>query len=98
MNEEVKKSIYGMKDRLTEIRRDFHQNPELGNLEFRTQEKIKEYLTQMNIPFITYPNDTCVVGLIQGEKPGKTVAIRADMDALPIRDGKNCSYKSQTTA
>ncbi len=91
----IKETVLAMRNWLVDIRRDFHMFPELGNQEFRTQEKIKEYLTQMHIPYETYPDSTCVVGLIQGENPGKTVAIRADMDALPIQEANDVPYRSQ---
>lgn len=81
---------------LIEIRRDFHKNPELGMQEFRTKEKIIGYLKNMDIEIITDIAETAVVGIIRGSKKGKTVALRADMDALPIKDMKNKEYKSLT--
>ena len=62
--------------------------------EFRTQEKITEYLEEMGIETITGIAKTGVVGIIGGKNSGKTVALRADMDALPIKDNKKTSYKS----
>ncbi|GIN84684.1 peptidase M20 [Heyndrickxia sporothermodurans] len=79
---------------LTEIRRDFHSNPEFGMEEFRTKDKICEYLTELGIPFEAGIANTGVVGLIQGEQEGKTVALRADMDALPIFEQNEVTYKS----
>lgn len=79
---------------LIEIRRDFHSNPEFGMEEFRTMDKICEYLKEMGISFEAGIANTGVVGLIKGEQEGKTVALRADMDALPIFEQNEVSYKS----
>lgn len=82
-----------MKEWLVEIRRDFHKNPELGMEEVRTRDKIIEYLTALDMEYKKIAN-TGIVGIIKGRKGGKTVALRADMDALPIQDGKNVPYRS----
>lgn len=95
MNETIRSRVLGMSTWLRELRRDFHMYPELGLSEFRTSEKIRYYLEQMGIEMITYPNSTCTVGLIRGAYPGKTVAIRADMDALPIQEINDVPYKSK---
>lgn len=76
------------------VRRDFHQYPEVGFNEWRTKEKICTYLDQMGILY-TEAAKTGVVGLIEGGKPGKTVALRADMDALPIKEKNDVPYKSK---
>lgn len=95
---EIKSMIFqeakALKDWLVKVRRDFHQNPELGMEEFRTQKKILSYLNEMGIEAITGIANTAVVGIIRGKAPGKTVALRADMDALPMKDLKDVSYKS----
>lgn len=78
---------------LVDVRRDFHRHPEFGMEEFRTQEKIITYLTEMGIPCKKIAN-TGVVGFIKGAKPGKTIALRADMDALPIDEQNDVDYKS----
>ena len=82
---------------LRSIRRDFHMHPELGNVEFRTSEKIKSHLNELGIAFDVYNSSSCVVGLVKGLYPGKTVAIRADMDALPITEKNDCEYKSRNS-
>ena len=76
------------------VRRDFHQYPEVGFNEWRTKRKICTYLDQMGILY-TEAAKTGVVGLIEGGKPGKTVALRADMDALPIKEKNDVPYKSK---
>ncbi|MBF8984470.1 amidohydrolase [Lutibacter sp. B2] len=84
-----------IKDWLIAIRRDLHKHPELGMQEVRTSKKICEYLDEMNIPYESNVANTGVVGLIKGKYKGPTIALRADMDALPIQDGKDKSYKSE---
>ena len=83
-----------MKSWLIDVRRDFHQNPELGMEEFRTSQKICDYLEDMNIHFISGIANTGVVGIINGKYPGPTIGLRADMDALPILETNDISYKS----
>lgn len=78
---------------LVEVRRDFHRHPELGMEEKRTQAKIMEYLTGLDIPYEKIAN-TGVVGLIEGAEAGKTIGLRADMDALPIDEQNEVDYKS----
>lgn len=83
-----------IKDQLISLRRDFHENPEIGFEEYRTSKKIKEFLKQENIPYEAVAK-TGVCALIRGGNPGKTVALRGDMDALPLEDKKDAEYKSK---
>ena len=85
-----------IKDELIAIRRDLHMHPELGFEEVRTSGVIKEFLKENNIPYIEVAK-TGVCGIITGTKDGegKVVALRGDIDALPIQDMKSCEYKSQ---
>lgn len=92
---EIMKSSEQIKDWLIEVRRDFHQHPELGMEEFRTSKKICEYLDEMKIPYTNNVANTGVVGLIQGKYEGPTIALRADIDALPIQDAKKVLYRSK---
>lgn len=80
---------------ITEVRRDFHSHPELGMEEFRTMEQICNYLDEMNIKYVKNIANTGIVADIPGVDPSFTVALRADMDALPITDLKNTSYTSK---
>jgi len=82
---------------LRSIRRDIHQHPELGMQETRTAALIAEHLRNLQIEVQTGVAGTGVVGLLRGSKPGKTVALRADIDALPMQDQKDCSYASENT-
>lgn len=81
-------------DEVISIRRDFHMNPELGGNEFRTMDKICEYLDLWGVEYKSNVADTGVVAIIRGNKKGKTIGIRADMDALPIKEEANIEYKS----
>jgi len=83
-----------IKDLMVKIRRDFHMNPEFGMEEFRTRDKIIEYLETFGIEYVTGIAGTGVVGIIRGKGEGKTIALRADMDALPIQDEKDVTYRS----
>lgn len=67
-------------------RRDFHQNPELGNREFKTAEKIAAHLRSLGIEVQTGVAKTGVVGILRGSKPGPVIALRADIDALPVKE------------
>ncbi|MBC7922877.1 MAG: amidohydrolase [Ferruginibacter sp.] len=67
-------------------RRDFHQHPELGNREFKTAEKIAAHLKSLGLDVKTGVAHTGVVALLKGGKPGPVVALRADMDALPVTE------------
>src|SRR5688500_19895058 len=65
-------------------RRDIHQNPELGNREFRTAKLIEKRLRDLGIEVKTGVAHTGAVGLLRGGKPGRIVALRADMEAIPV--------------
>jgi amidohydrolase len=79
-------------------RRDFHQHPELSNREFRTSQKVAEHLTALGLEVKTGIARTGVVGILRGGRPGPTIALRADMDALPVTEQVDVPFKSQATA
>jgi len=81
---------------LIEIRRDIHAHPELGFEEVRTAGLVARELTRLGIPHQTGIGKTGIVALIQGGRPGKVLAIRADMDALPIEERTGLKFASQT--
>lgn len=87
-------SLEGLYDQMVEWRRDFHMHPELSFQEVRTPRIIVEYLRSLGIEVKTGVGGNGIVGTIRGGKPGKTIALRADFDALPIHDEKDVSYKS----
>ena len=76
-------------------RRGFHQHPELGFEEHRTADLIAEKLTSFGIDVKTGVGETGVVGDLQGGSNGKTIALRADMDALPVQEISDVPYKSK---
>jgi amidohydrolase len=76
-------------------RRDFHQNPELGNREVRTAKIIADHLRSLGIEVKEGVGKTGVVGVLRGGKPGACVALRADMDALPIVERTNVPFASK---
>lgn len=76
-------------------RRDFHQNPELGNREFKTAEKIAAHLRSLGIEVQTGFAKTGVVGILRGSKPGPVIALRADIDALPVKERAAISFASK---
>jgi amidohydrolase len=80
---------------LVELRRDFHMYPEVSLHEVETPKKIASYLENLGIEVKTGVGGNGVVGTIRGGKPGKTIALRADFDALPIQDQKDVPYKSK---
>jgi amidohydrolase len=84
-------------DKVIEWRHDIHQNPELGNREFRTAKKVADHLTSLDIEVETGIAYTGVVGLLKGGLPGPTVALRADMDALPVVEKTGLPYASKVT-
>jgi amidohydrolase len=84
--------------KVIEWRRDIHQNPELGNREFRTAQKVADHLRGLGIEVQTGVAHTGVVGLLRGGKPGPVVALRADMDALPVKEMVDLPFASHVTA
>jgi len=83
--------------RVVEWRRDLHQNPELGNREFRTSQKVAEHLKALGLEVKTGIAHTGVVGILRGGKPGPTIALRADMDALPVTEQVDVPFRSKVT-
>ena len=79
-------------------RRDLHQHPELGNREFRTSKIVAEHLTALGLEVRTNVAHTGVVGLLRGGKPGKVVALRADMDGLPVAEQVDLPFASKAKA
>lgn len=92
-----KEEAISIKDELINIRRRLHENPELGMEEYETSKFIKEFLKNEGIEF-TEVAKTGVYGIIRGTKGDnldKTIALRGDIDGLPILDKKSCDYSSK---
>jgi len=93
INEFIKENTEKIYDEMVKIRRKIHMNPELGNEEFETSATIKEFLKNNGIEYEEIINTGIVATIYNGE--GKTVATRADIDALPIFEENEVEYKSK---
>lgn len=91
----LKKQLGELVPELIRLRREFHQHPELGFKEFRTQEKIIRYLDAVGIETRKIA-ETGVQGVLQGKTPGPTLLLRSDMDALPIQEETGLGFASVT--
>jgi amidohydrolase len=90
----IDREVANLKDEMVCLRRDFHQHPELGFKEKRTAGIVARYLMDLGLKVQTGIAETGVVGLLSGKAPGKTLLLRADMDALPIQEQNEVDYKS----
>ena len=95
MGDSLREKVSGMKDWLVEIRRTIHMHPELGFEELETSKLVSEYLERFGFRVEKGLAKTGIVGLLEGEEPGRTVAIRADMDALPMEEANQVPYASK---
>lgn len=86
-----------LEPRIIEWRRDLHQNPELSNREFRTSKIVAEHLKKLGLEVQTGVAKTGVVGVLKGGKPGPTIALRADMDGLPVVEQNDLPFRSKVT-
>ena len=93
-NTDLDKAYSNIESKVIDWRRDFHQFPELSNREFKTAEKIAKHLKSLGIEVQTGVGKTGVVGILKGNKPGKVVALRADIDGLPVTERNDLPYKS----
>jgi amidohydrolase len=91
----IEQDITNIENKLIEWRHHFHKNPELSNQEFKTAEKIAQHLKSIGLEVETGIAKTGVVALLKGDKPGKVVALRADIDALPVTERNDLPYKSE---
>ena len=82
-------------DEMIAIRRHIHRHPELSNKEYKTTEFIREKLTEYGVEIAEIGMKTGVVAVIRGGKPGKTVAIREDIDALPMKEITGLPFASE---
>ena len=82
-------------EKVIEWRHDIHEHPELGNREFRTSKKIEEHLRSLGMQIETKIAYTGLVGMLEGDLPGPTIALRADMDALPVEEKTGLPFASK---
>lgn len=94
----IDKKAVEIESKVIDWRRDIHQNPELGNQEVRTAKMVADHLRSLGIEVTENVAVTGVVGVLKGGKPGPTVALRADMDALPVTERVDLPFKSTVTA
>ncbi|MHB1392135.1 MAG: M20 metallopeptidase family protein [Clostridia bacterium] len=90
----IKKEVELQKDELIALRRDFHRYPELGYEEYRTSQIVYDYLKDLGLE-VKKIAKTGVVGLLRGSSNGKTVMLRADIDALPQEEKTGVNYQSE---
>lgn len=98
LKEQVDQRADRIEPKVIEWRRHFHQFPELSNREFKTAEKIAEHLKSLGLEVQTGVAHTGVVGLLKGGKPGPIVALRADIDALPVTERVDVPFASKVRA
>ena len=95
LKEKLESNLDTLMPKVIEWRHDIHQYPELGNREFRTSNKIKVHLESLGIEVESGIAYTGLVGLIRGGQPGPTIALRADMDALPVEEKTGLPFASK---
>jgi amidohydrolase len=98
LKQKVAAKADAIEKKIIEWRRDFHEHPELGNQEFRTAEIIAKHLKSLGIEVKTGVAKTGVVGILKGGKPGPVVALRADMDGLPVPERTDVPFASKVKA
>ena len=92
---EIDRRVAQLEGKVVAWRRDIHQNPELGNREVRTAKLVADHLRSLGIEVKTGVGHTGVVGVLRGGIPGPVVALRADMDALPVTEQVNVLFASK---
>lgn len=94
---QVEKSISALEPKVISWRRDIHQNPELSNREFNTAKKVADHLRSLDLEVETGIAHTGVVAILKGGKDGPVVALRADMDGLPVVESADVPFASTAT-
>ena len=98
ISEMISKNAAQIEQKVIAWRQDFHQNPELGNRETRTAGIIAKHLKALGLEVTTQVAITGVVGILKGDKPGPVIALRADIDALPVEEVNSLLYASKVKA
>lgn len=94
---QVEQAVAAVNPKVVAWRRDIHANPELGFAETRTAKLVADHLRALGLEVRTGVGKTGVVGVLRGGRPGKVVALRADMDALPVREATGLPFASTAT-
>ncbi|MNQ15450.1 putative hydrolase YxeP [compost metagenome] len=95
LSEQIEQRARAIEDKLIAWRRDIHQHPELGNQETRTAKLVADHLRALGMDVKTGVAGTGVVAVLKGGKPGPVVALRADMDALPVKEQVDVPFASK---
>jgi amidohydrolase len=95
--EQVRARAAALQPKVVQWRRDLHQHPELGNSEVRTAKVVADHLRSLGMEVRTGVAKTGVVGVLRGGRPGGVVALRADMDALPVQEQTGLPFASKAT-
>lgn len=98
MADRIEAAVQAVEGQVVEWRRDIHEHPELGNREFRTAALVAEHLRSLGMEVRTEVAHTGVVGVLRGGRPGPVVALRADMDALPVTEMVDLPFASKVRA
>ena len=96
-SDNIERNFKDIEQKVIDWRRDIHQNPELGNREFRTATLVAKHLRSLGMEVKTEVGVTGVIGVLKGGQPGPVVALRADMDALPVLERTPVSFASKAT-
>lgn len=96
-SDNLERNFKDIEQKVIDWRRDIHQNPELGNREFRTATLVAKHLRSLGMEVKTEVGVTGVIGVLKGGQPGPVVALRADMDALPVLERTPVSFASKAT-
>lgn len=95
MIQDIHDLIDSLYPEMVEVRRYLHQHPELSFQEHKTAQYIANFYDELGIPYESNIGGNGLIATLNGTKPGKTIALRADFDALPIQDEKDVPYKSK---
>lgn len=98
LHSEIDRLVAAVNPKVVSWRRDIHEHPELSGQEVRTAAKVAEHLKALGLEVRTGIAGTGVVGILRGARPGRVVALRADMDALPVTEQVDLPFRSRVTA
>ena len=96
--QDLERRAVALQPKMVAWRRDIHQHPELSGQEVRTAKQVADHLRALGLEVKTGVGGTGVVGLLKGGRPGKVVALRADMDALPVQEATGLPFASKVVA
>lgn len=92
----LQQEIAAFQDEMISLRRDFHRHPELGLQEYRTAQTVETYLKELGLE-VHRCTKTGIIGVLKGKYPGKTLLMRCDIDALPVREETGLPFSSENS-